>query len=149
MIISKPCMSREAPAYAAVTLCSRLSAKGRLAELPVGRGEIVALPSGTRYYEVVERTVFKPFWRQGGWDARNTVVQTEALGPLSIGSLRELLARAGWSEASLDLLELQLAAETASENISEGHKRSVLTAMQLRDQPLLDEFQGENVSPAP
>lgn len=127
----------------AVPLCSRLSAKGRLGELPVGGGATVALPSGTRYYEIVERTVFKPFWRQDGWDARNTVIHTEAFGPLTIGSLRDVLAQAGWSEDDLDLLERQLAAESADSNVSDGQKRAVLTAMELRDQPLLDEFQGE------
>lgn len=92
---------------------------------------------------MIERAVFKPVSRHGGWDALNAVVQLEALGPLSIASLRELLTQAGWSDDDMDLLERQLAEDDEATNIVEGLKRAVLTAMHLRDQPILDKFQDE------
>lgn len=126
-----------------VPLCSSLAPKGRLASLPVGGWASINLPGGTKHLEVLERAVFKPDWRGGQWDALHAVVQTEAIGPLSIGSLRGLLTQAGWSEDALDLLERQLAEEDEAANVVEGLKRSVLTAMQLRDQPILDRFQDD------
>lgn len=136
-------ISRNTSVSCDLTLCSSLSAKGRLASLPVGGGMDIALAEGRRWYEVVERTVFKPFMLGGDWDARNAVVQSEAFGPVSVQSLRSLLAQAGWSEDDLDLLERQLAEDDAEQNVRDGVKRSVLTAMELRDQPILDQFQDE------
>lgn len=136
-------ISRGASVTCDVSLSSSLGAKGRLASLPVGEGDVVRLPGGDKYFEVIERAVFKPVNRQGGWDAFNAVVQLKAGGPVTILSLRELLTKAGWSDDDLDLLDRQLAEDDETAKYSDGLKRSVLTAMQLRNQPILDRFQDQ------
>ena len=126
-----------------VQLCSSLGPKGRLAALPVGDFARIRLPSGPVDLEVVEKAVFKPTCPGGLWDSRPTVFQSEGHGPLTIVSLRDLLAAAGYDEDDLDALERQLADDDEAVNVVEGLRRSVLTAMQLRDQPILDKFQDE------
>lgn len=136
-------ISRNTSVTCDIELCSSLSPKGRLAALPVGGGTTIAAPGGARWYEVVERSVFKPMLAKGEWDARNVIVQSELFGPLTVHSLRDLLTQAGWSEDDLDLLARQLAQDDAEDNVREGMRRSVLIAMELRDQPILDQFQDE------
>lgn len=126
-----------------VQLCSSLGPKGRLASIPVGDFARIRLPSGPVDLEVVEKAVFKPTCPSGLWDSRSTVFQAEGHGPLTIASLRELLAAAGYDEDDLDALERQLTAGDEAMNVVEGLRRAVLTAMQLRDQPILDKFQDE------
>ncbi len=126
-----------------VQLCSSLGPKGRLAALPVGDFARIRLPSGAVDLEVVEKAVFKPTCPGGMWDSQPTVFQAEGHGPLTIVSLRELLAAAGYADDDLDALERQLADDDEAVNVVEGLRRSVLTAMQLRDQPILDHFQDE------
>ncbi|WP_277981135.1 ATP-binding domain-containing protein [Sphingomonas phyllosphaerae] len=126
-----------------VQLCSSLGPKGRLAALPVGEFARIRLPSGFVDLEVVEKSVFKPACTGGLWDSRPTVFQSEGRGPLTITSLRELLAAAGYDDDDLDALERQLADDDEAANVVEGLRRAVLTAMQLRDQPILDKFQDE------
>lgn len=126
-----------------VQLCSSLGPKGRLAALPVGDFARIRLPSGSVDLEVIEKSVFKPACPGGLWDSRPTVFQSEGHGPLTITSLRELLTAAGYDDDDLDALERQLADDDEAANVVEGLRRAVLTAMQLRDQPILDKFQDE------
>lgn len=109
----------------------------------MGDGLELRLPSGSKFFEVVEKAVFKPVFHASAWDSRNTVFRSEDFGPLTIASLRELLAQAGVSEEELDLLDRELAEEDEANNIVEGLRRSVITAMQLRDLPILDKFQDD------
>lgn len=134
---------RATPVQCDVPLCSSLGPKGRLASLPVGGDAAIRLPSGVMHYEVIEKAILRPICPAGTWDARNTVFHAAGIGPLTIASLRDLLAQAGFSEDDLDVLERQLAEEDEATNIVEGLKHSVLTAMQLRDQPILDQFQDD------
>lgn len=134
---------RATPVNCGVQLCSSLGPKGRLASLPVGDFTTIRLPSGPISLEVVEKAVFKPVQQGGAWDSRPTVFHSEGHGPVTIASLRDLLAAMGFSEDELDALDRQLAEDDEAINIVEGIKRSVLTAMQLRDQPILDKFQDE------
>lgn len=134
---------RTSPVNCGVQLCSSLGPKGRLASLPVGDCYTIRLPTGSITLEVIEKATFRPVCPGGIWDSRSTVFQTEGFGPVTISSLRDLLAAAGFSEDDLDALDRQLAEDDEASNIVEGLKRSVLTAMQLRDQPILDKFQDE------
>lgn len=113
---------------------------GRLASLPVG--EEFRRPDGRELY-VLERTQLRPTSLADGWDSRDTVVETEHFGPLTIESLRALLTEVAGEEVTEDLLGQLLAEETVKANIIEGMRRSVITKMGLRDQPILDQYQDE------
>jgi hypothetical protein len=126
-----------------VKLCSYMSAKGQLAPLSVGDFKEIRLPGGPRHFEVIEKVTLSPIDLSAGWDAKPAVVHHESGSPTTILSLRDLLTQAGISEDDLDALDRMLAEADAGTNIVEGLQRSILTAMQLRVQPILDRFQDE------
>ncbi|KVL48438.1 DNA helicase UvrD [Burkholderia territorii] len=113
---------------------------GRLASLPVG--EEFRRPDGRELY-VLERSLLRPTALTDGWDSRDTVVEAEHFGPLTIESLRALLTEVAGEEVTEDLLGQLLAEETVKANIIDGMRRSVITKMGLRDQPVLDQYQDE------
>lgn len=128
---------------AGVVSCSYLSPKGRLASLPVGQRTDIRLPSGNRWFDVVEKMTFKPTQVAGEWDSCPAVEFRDGMGPRTIKSLRELLRDEGFSAEEADALADWLADDEASENVVEGLMRDTLTAMQLRVAALLDQFQDE------
>ncbi|MDR5785940.1 ATP-binding domain-containing protein [Caballeronia sp. LP003] len=113
---------------------------GRLASLPVG--EEFRRPDGRELY-VLERSQLRPAALADGWDSHDTVVEGEHVGPLTIESLRALLAEVAGEEITEDLLGQLLAEETVKANIIDGVRRNVITKMGLRDQPVLDQYQDE------
>lgn len=134
---------RATPIPCSVQLCSSLGPKGRLAALPVGDFARIRLPSGPVDLEVVEKSIFRPAFIRGGWDSRQTVFHADGQSPLTIASLRDLLIAAGIDDDDLDALDRLLAEEDEAINVVKGLKRSMITAMQLRDQPILDKFQDD------
>ncbi|MXY89398.1 MAG: DNA helicase UvrD [Gammaproteobacteria bacterium] len=121
-------------------LASYRSPVGRLAALPVG--EDLQLSSG-QVVEVVERAMLRPIRVEQEWDSKDSLLHGENYGPLTVESLRALLARTPSEEIDERLLEELLEEESQLANITEGIRRAVLTQMELRDQPVLDKFQDE------
>ena len=121
-------------------LASYRSRVGRLASLPVGEG--IQLPSG-QVLEVAERAILRPIRVEQEWDSKDSVLEGESYGPLTVKSLRTLLARAPSDEFDGQLLDALLEEELESANVDEGIRRAVLTRMELRDQPVLDKFQDQ------
>lgn len=113
---------------------------GRLASLPVGSE--FSLPNGN-VVEVLERSQLRPFVSDENWDSRDTVVQGEHFGPVTIESLRAFLNKIAGAEITEDLLDQLLAEESETANVIEGVRRSVIAKMGLRDQPVLDQYQDE------
>ncbi|TSA12046.1 MAG: DNA helicase UvrD [Comamonadaceae bacterium] len=113
---------------------------GRLASLPVGSE--FSLPNGN-VVEVLERSQLRPFVSDENWDSRDTVVQGEHFGPVTIESLRAFLSTIAGAEITEDLLDQLLAEESETANVIEGVRRSVIAKMGLRDQPVLDQYQDE------
>jgi hypothetical protein len=130
---------RAAPvAGTGVKLASYRSPMGRLASLPVGSDFSVRKDGGFVSVEVLERARLRPMTRDHEWDSLNSVLEGADYGPLTVESLRALTQRSG---AEGDLLERLLAEESDAANVLEGVRRSVITKMALRDQPILDQFQ--------
>ncbi len=125
------------PANAA-KLTSYRSPVGRLASLPIG--EEIQLPNG-ELLEVAERALLRPARNEQGWDSRHSILESATYGPLTVESLRALLSRVPSKEIDEELLERLLGEEEESANVVEGIRRTVLTRMELRDQPVLDKFQ--------
>ncbi|MGL6511205.1 ATP-binding domain-containing protein [Aeromonas hydrophila] len=114
--------------------------KGRLASLPVG--EELELKDGG-YLTVIERTILRPNVSADGWDSFGSIFEVDDSGPTTIKSLKTLLAKTIGVEATEDILSQLLAEENAAANIIQGLRRSVITKMGLRDQPILDQYQDE------
>ena len=119
-------------------LASYRSPVGRLASLPVG--EAIQLPNG-ELLEVVERAILQPLLVKQQWDSRDSVLEGETYGPLTVESLRAFIPRTPSDAIDEQLLERLLEEELESINVVEGIRRTVLTRMELRDQPILDKLQ--------
>ncbi|OOW89888.1 DNA helicase UvrD [Xanthomonas campestris pv. vitistrifoliae] len=131
---------RTTPVSGFPNLASYRAPVGRLASLAIGAE--FTLPNGT-VVEVLERAQLRPAAMADGWDSRDTVVEAEHFGPLTIESLRALLTEVAGAEVTEDILGQLLAEETVKANIIDGVRRSVITKMGLRDQPVLDQYQDE------
>lgn len=131
---------RTTPVSGISNLASYRAPVGRLASLAIGAE--FTLPNGT-VVEVLERAQLRPNALADGWDSRHTVVEAEHFGPLTIESLRALLTEVAGAEVTEDILGQLLAEETVKVNIIDGVRRSVITKMGLRDQPILDQYQDE------
>lgn len=113
---------------------------GRLAALDIG--DAYTLPNGKRV-DVVEQATLRPIVTAEGWDALNTVIEGTDFGPATIESLRKLLMDVAGEAAAEDILEQLLAEDSTKANIYEGIRRTVISKMELRDQPILDKYQDE------
>lgn len=131
---------RTAPVSGFQNLASYRAPLGRLASLAIGAE--FTLPNGT-VVEVLERAQLRPVALADGWDSRDTVVEAEHFGPLTIESLRALRTEVAGEEVTADLLGQLLAEENFKANIIDSVRRSVITKMGLRDQPVLDQYQDE------
>lgn len=131
---------RTTPVSGFPNLASYRAPVGRLASLSVGAE--FTLPNGT-VVEVLERAQLRPNALADGWDSRDTVVEAEHFGPFTIESLRALLTEVAGEDVTEDILGQLLAEETVKANIIDGVRRSVITKMGLRDQPILDQYQDE------
>ena len=131
---------RTTPVSGFPNLASYRAPVGRLASLAIGTE--FTLPNGT-VVEVLERAQLRPNALAGGWDSRDTVVEAEHFGPFTIESLRALLTAVAGEEVTEDILGQLLAEESVKANIIDGVRRSVITKMGLRDQPILDQYQDE------
>lgn len=131
---------RTTPVSSFPNLASYRAPVGRLASLAIGAE--FTLPNGA-VVEVLERARLRPNALADGWDSRDTVVEAEDFGPVTIESLRALLTEVVGEEVTEDILGQLLAEETVKANIIDGVRRSVITTMGLRDQPILDQYQDE------
>ena len=125
-------------------LAGRNAPAGRLASLDVGDDFELRLPKGEVTVTVLEKGLLHPGITDSLWDSRNSILSTEAYGPVTVPSMRKLLIEP--TEAPLteeDLLAHILAEAQQADDIIEGVKRTVITKMGLRDQPILDRYQDE------
>lgn len=115
---------------------------GKLASRDVGEEVEVSVGGKLVWLRVVERVDLHPAKAVGGWDSINNVLRREDASPLSIQSLRKLLE----PEEAIDdgsAFEAMLSGGEAEENITEGLRHQIRSAMALRDQPVLDKFQDD------
>ncbi|MFZ6720231.1 ATP-binding domain-containing protein [Undibacterium sp. Ji49W] len=122
-------------------LASYGSPIGRLAELPVGEETSVTLGGQNQVLSLVEKTSFRPGLVDGEWDSTGNQYRHVDFGVFSIGSLRALLLAKGIDAG--DELDQLLEQAAATSGVQEGISHQIRTAMGLRDQPILDQFQGE------
>lgn len=115
---------------------------GRLAALPIGSEHTLTRDGRAICVEVVESARFHPTQTGQEWDSRNSVLEGDTYGPLTITSLRGLLGRLG-EQIDATALESLLAEESAAASVREGVRRGVISKMDLRDQPILDQYQDD------
>ena len=137
--------SRTAPVLLgdeSIKFASYRSPVGRLAALPIGYEHTLRRDGHAVSVEVLEYARFQPTQMDRQWDARNSVLEGGTYGPITIVSLRDLLGRLD-DDIDATALESLLAEETAAAIVQEGVRRSVIRKMDLRDQPILDQYQDD------
>jgi hypothetical protein len=114
---------------------------GRLAEVALGDEARITLDGKDQIFYVVEKTSLRPKKEADGWDSNQTQYRHYDRGTYSIESLRALLQASDFDSA--DELDQLLEQAEVQSGVSAGISHQVRTAMGLRDQPILDQFQGE------
>ncbi len=120
-------------------LASYKSKMGRLASLPIGEEVEIEIDGIRQGWELVERCRLQPIRPGGDWDSQNTIVEGGRIGIATVESLRALLDEG----AREDLVDAILAEEQGAAGVRGGIRRSVITKMELRDQPILDQLQDD------
>lgn len=129
---------------ASFRLAGRNTPVGRLASLDVGEEFELRLPKGETTVTVLEKGILHPALADAHWDSRNSVLTTQAYGPITVPSMRKLLiAPSDAAPTEEDILAHILAEAQQADAIIEGIRRTVITKMGLRDQPILDRYQDE------
>ncbi|MBK5294880.1 MAG: hypothetical protein JJE04_24780 [Acidobacteriia bacterium] len=115
---------------------------GRLAEIPAGEEETIALPIGRREALVRCRLLIHPRLEDSGWDAVDNAFELfdHVIGVDSIRRLIEHARRA--AVPIVDYLAEILAEDEAKQLFFDQRRRKTVDRMALRDQPILDQFQG-------
>lgn len=121
----------------------RNSLMGRLASLDVGDEFDIRTSDGFQPVEIIEKAILHPHQHQSQWDSRNSILEGESYGPITVVSMLDALAVHIAVEEDSSLLDSILASDEQATNIIEGIRRSVITKMGLRDQPILDRYQDE------
>lgn len=126
-----------------IKLAMYVSPMGRIAEFPAGRASSIMLPGGSRDFEVLERVRLRPH-RDEAWDALDNSLEFDTW-KAALESLRRFLTAEERppAEAEIDMLAALRAQDSAGVQIRETLRRRVVERMALRDQPALDEYQGE------
>ena len=117
-------------------LASYHSPIGRLAAMPLERE--ITTPRGN-YASADERLKYRPVLQDQCWDSRNSEIENLDMGPSLIESLRSLILDVPTREGDL---VAELLGEEKDEGEVSGHKsHEIIRVMELRDQPILDEYQ--------
>jgi hypothetical protein len=123
-------------------LVSYLGPFGRIAELAPGSIREIDVPRGRVELEILENVAVRPVRTNGVWDAEARVRNAERVQTMP--SLRQVLEqRRRLEEAAEDEITALLLEEETRQAIIDGQRRRVVEQLGLRDQPFLDEYQGE------
>lgn len=115
---------------------------GRLAEHRPGATLTIRTGRGDSTYTVLERVQVIPNRRGVEWDAINDQVETTRQN-LTLSSLRDYLAQRGSVVEPEDFLASLEAQEQEEAALHQGTRRRLVVRMSLRDQAVLDEYQGD------
>ncbi|MDO6423064.1 ATP-binding domain-containing protein [Saccharophagus degradans] len=117
-------------------LVSQRAPIGRLVSLDVGDSEVIDLPGESKELTLIEVCLLEPIHPENQWDSLDTTYKHESGVVKTIKSLRQLLAAGDEFEAFLQGGQTENAT-------ADGILHKIRTAMELRDQPILDKFQDE------
>lgn len=115
------------------------TALGRLAELDVGDEATIRLAEKRCTFSLIEKTMLYPQMLDAEWDSTGNRYLNLDVGTFTIRSLRELLVSTDDDDDDLDGLLRQ---DALASSVRAGISHQLRTAMGLRDQPILDKFQG-------
>ncbi|MCY4355936.1 MAG: DNA helicase UvrD, partial [Gammaproteobacteria bacterium] len=129
------------PLPSKTALASYRSPLGRAAEIPPGEEVSIVIQDNEQLFCVLEKISYNPKNSPVGWDSLDSQYRHYDKGTFSIQSLRALL-KGPVPDGTHELDRLLEQAEAEGGMVA-GIRYQVRTAMGLRDQPILDQFQGE------
>ncbi len=134
--------SAGAPEIDGVRLASYRSPLGRLAEFELGQIASVRIAGKDRKGKIAERQGWTPVPSHGLWDAEDCSYEVEAWRRFTIASIRRFVEdlERFTTDAPLDAV-YALAKE--ADNVRLERYRNAIDRIALRDQPILDRYQGE------
>ena len=117
---------------------------GRLAEHEAGETVVI---NGRKAF-IIKRSVFAPYTRNGAWDATvrrfESVPWGDILESIKHESLRQFLESIRQGRVSEEDILGQILQEAIAADLERNRiRRKVVDRIALRDQPILDKFQGE------
>lgn len=120
-------------------LMSKRHPLSSLASMPVGESKVIEFLGKEQDLTVIETTSFLPKFN-GEWDSLLSIYKHEQFGTKEIKSLRAFFAK----QDDVDAFDALFDEENDLDvNIEDGISHKIITAMGLRDQPILDQFQDE------
>jgi hypothetical protein len=114
---------------------------GRLAEIPAGESTRIVTSKGKRQAVVRERVQLHPRLEDAEWDSRSNEFEFVDW-QVVVDSLRRLLKRVGSEVPAASVLATLLAEQEARELYQDQRRRQTVDRITLRDQPILDKYQG-------
>jgi hypothetical protein len=148
---ARPSASDVATAIEGAQLITSATPLGRLAEHEAGESALIRTPGGFREGHILKRAVFNPAFQDGLWNA--LVKRFEAmpwgdllnmLGQESLRGVLEEIKRFRAGPLAVEDIVGRLVQEAAIAELARQRiRRKVVDRIALRDQPILDKFQGE------
>ena len=123
-------------------LASYRAPLGRLAEHKPGDEVTVRLKKGSVTYTLRERVRLRPARVGSSWDGQQDRVEAEGL-VVTLSSLLDFLGQYGPPPPIEDLLAGIEAVARQNAAVQDGLRRQVINRISLRDEAVLDQFQGE------
>lgn len=127
-------------------LASHLSTFGRLAEFRAGDSTTIRIDGRPHEVSIRERVRLRPERREGQWDAVDDSFEFEPWR-VALESVRRFLEQQGFTadgvEGTPDFLGDIFRQVAEAELVRETLRRGVIEHIALRDQPILDQYQGE------
>ena len=145
--ITRGSASDLADAIPGARVVSYLAPLGRTAEFAAGEWASVASPGQHREAEVRQRIRIRPVHQDGQWDGRDGSFEFDTWSA-ALDSIRTFLDRLEPTGEPPDALVHDVIGELLEEadkrtQVREALRRQVVDRMILRDQPILDRYQGD------
>lgn len=116
---------------------------GRLAELDVGEECEIIVDGEDLVANVDEKATFRPIYADDHWDAKNSTLSSSRFSLFSVRSFFDLLLYKRQSQLEAEPLDEETSKISDESGMSEGIRREAIQSAELRDQPILDRYQGE------
>ena len=116
---------------------------GELAEAKVNDEHEIIVDGDHLLAKVIEIATFRPIHVDDHWDAKNCILSSSKFPPFSVRSFFDLLLYRRQSQLEAEPLDEETSKISEESGMSEGIRREAIQSAELRDQPILDKYQGE------
>lgn len=116
---------------------------GQLAESDIDEEHEIIVDGNYLMAKVVEIATFRPIRDNDHWDAKNSTLSGSGFSSFSVRSFFDLLQYRRQSQLEVEPLDEEASKISEKIGVSEGIRREAIASVELRDQPILDKYQGK------